>query len=262
MAEWVPPTATSSASRPPLPPPPPNLPTKPLSEPEPPFRSETYIVQVPKEQIYRIPPPENAYLAEQYKNNLNRRRKSPCLTYLPWLLAVIAAIGLTIGIVALVFYLVVRPGVPKVSIEAFAAKNLNLSSRWKKPEYDILMKTLNPSANMGYIYGSGGKACMSHKGDVIASGESPQFDQPSHNETTFHLVLQGSSNKLPKEIQRSLKGPNEIVSLSLLVNYVVRLKIGMIESSKSMSIQCDFRVSKFAKGTKIVSQECSVKLGQ
>ncbi|KAH7656230.1 Late embryogenesis abundant protein LEA-2 subgroup domain-containing protein [Dioscorea alata] len=260
MAEWVPPTA--SASRPPLPQPPPDLPTKPLSEPEPPFRSETYIVQVPKEQIYRIPPPENAYLAEQYKNNLNRRRKSPCLTYLPWLLAVIAAVGITIAIVALVFYLVVRPSVPEVSIEAFAAKNLNHNSRWEKPKYDISMKTLNPSANMGYIYGSGGKASMSHKGVVIASGEPPRFDQPSHNETAFHLVLRGSSNKLPKEIQRSLKGPKEIVTLSLSVNYVVRLKIGVIELSKSMSIQCDFRVSKFAKGTKIVSQECSVELGQ
>ncbi|KAJ0987359.1 hypothetical protein J5N97_005715 [Dioscorea zingiberensis] len=263
MAEWVPPTASASTNLPPLPPPSnPSISTKPLSEPEPPLRSETYIVQVPKEQIYRVPPPENAYLAEQYKNNHNRRRKIPCLTYLPWLLAIVFAIGVIIGMIVLVFYLVVRPGVPKFSIQGFAAKNLNHGSRSKKPEYNITVKAMNPSAGMDYIYGRGGKAIMYHKGVVIASGEPPNFYQGSHNETSFGLVLRGSSNVLPKEIQRSLKGSNHIVPLSFSVNYVVKTKIGMIKSSKSMSIHCDFRVTKFDKRPRVVSQECSVKLGQ
>ncbi|XP_066388582.1 NDR1/HIN1-like protein 13 [Miscanthus floridulus] len=29
---------------------------------------DTYVVQVQKDQIYRVPPPENAYLAERYRN--------------------------------------------------------------------------------------------------------------------------------------------------------------------------------------------------
>ncbi|PIN19346.1 hypothetical protein CDL12_07977 [Handroanthus impetiginosus] len=38
------------------------------------FLPGTYVVQVPKDQIYRVPPPENAImLAERGKNKQNRR---------------------------------------------------------------------------------------------------------------------------------------------------------------------------------------------
>ncbi|RWW13302.1 hypothetical protein GW17_00022993 [Ensete ventricosum] len=55
--------------------------------PDPEPRLGTYVVRVPKDpQVYRVPPPENAKLAERYRNqNKSRRRGSPCLK---WILGV------------------------------------------------------------------------------------------------------------------------------------------------------------------------------
>ncbi|KAL9144086.1 hypothetical protein ABFS82_14G274700 [Erythranthe guttata] len=44
------------------------------------FHSGTYVVQVPKDQIYRVPPPENAIMLEQrnLKNQDKQKRSSCC----------------------------------------------------------------------------------------------------------------------------------------------------------------------------------------
>uniref|UniRef100_A0A5B7C1F1 Uncharacterized protein n=1 Tax=Davidia involucrata TaxID=16924 RepID=A0A5B7C1F1_DAVIN len=45
------------------------------------FPSGTYVIQVPKDQIYRVPPPKDALLAECHRNP-PRQNKSCCTCFL------------------------------------------------------------------------------------------------------------------------------------------------------------------------------------
>lgn len=42
------------------------------------FHSGTYVVQVPKDQIYRVPPPENALMVAERTRNQDKQRRSSC----------------------------------------------------------------------------------------------------------------------------------------------------------------------------------------
>ncbi|KAI3460017.1 hypothetical protein Pfo_016680 [Paulownia fortunei] len=45
---------------------------------QPTFHSGTYVVQVPKDQIYRVPPPENAFMLEERNRKQNKQKRSSC----------------------------------------------------------------------------------------------------------------------------------------------------------------------------------------
>ncbi|CAL9064530.1 unnamed protein product [Musa banksii] len=87
-------------------------------DPNPSRRLGTYVVRVPKDQVYRVPPPENAKLAERYRNqNRSRRRGSPCLSCLKWILGVAFLVLLLIVAVTVIFFVVVRPGAPTFTVQ-------------------------------------------------------------------------------------------------------------------------------------------------
>ncbi|KAL5777153.1 hypothetical protein ACOSP7_010079 [Xanthoceras sorbifolium] len=87
MAERVPPPDSSHH--------PPSLdPTTPA------FRPGTFIVRVPKGQIYRVPPPENALIVESHNTVNNKGR--PCCSWFCCVLIIVIlvlAVGLVIGLV-------------------------------------------------------------------------------------------------------------------------------------------------------------------
>ncbi|XVE60470.1 hypothetical protein DITRI_Ditri05aG0131300 [Diplodiscus trichospermus] len=74
---------------------------------EPVFRPGTYVVQVPKDLIYRVPPPENALIAERHRNTHqgnNNDNRWCCSRLWTWLL-VIVIIVLLLGIIAGIVYI-------------------------------------------------------------------------------------------------------------------------------------------------------------
>ncbi|KAL6578320.1 hypothetical protein OROMI_010648 [Orobanche minor] len=52
----------------------------PESSRKPVFTPGTYVVQVPKDQIYRVPPPENASMLEQRINGGHNKRGQCCFS--------------------------------------------------------------------------------------------------------------------------------------------------------------------------------------
>ncbi|XP_020105086.1 NDR1/HIN1-like protein 13 [Ananas comosus] len=215
--------------------------------------TETYIVQVPKDQIYRVPPPENAYLVEHYRKQLSsrRRRRCPCFSFLKWLLIAALVLAVTFAISAIAFFAVVHPGAPKFTVDRVFVENP------KKPAYDVAMHAANPSARMGIVYEGGGKATLSHRGVNVAGGTTPGFQQGAQNTTRFRLVLSGSHAAPPKEIERGLKGSKEVVSLTLTVEFKVRAKISGIEiGGMSVGVTCDVKVHGLVKDVRIASQAC------
>ncbi|XP_008782129.2 NDR1/HIN1-like protein 13 [Phoenix dactylifera] len=242
----------------------PSLPPAAPANPNPPPRpTETYVVQVPKEQIYRVPPPENAKIVEQYRNNhIDRRQRRPIVPCLKWAIGIALVLGILAAIIAIIYLLVVRPADPSFSVIRLVLKNPNprAGSLIPKPEYDLTMRVENPSLRMGYSYGAGGKAILAHQGANIAVGKTQALDQGYENTTTFHLVLQGSHIVLPKQIQSSLQGSKDVIPMSLMIEFSVGKTIGgMVMGSKSMDVACDIEVSGLAKEARVVSQECETK---
>ncbi|XP_010926522.1 NDR1/HIN1-like protein 13 [Elaeis guineensis] len=243
--------------RPSLPPP---APIKPNPLPRRP--TETYVVQFPKEQIYRVPPPENAKLVEQYRNNHNNRhQRRPIVPCLKWTIGIALVLSILAAIVAIIYLLVVGPADPSFSVSRLVLRNPNprAGSPWK-PEYHFTMRVENPSLRMGYSYGAGGKAVLAHDGADIAVGKTKAFDQGYQNTTTFQLVLRRSRMVLPKQIQRSLKGSKDVIPMSLVIEFSVGKTIGgMVMGSKNMDVTCDIKASGLAKEARVVSQECQTK---
>ncbi|KAK9216051.1 hypothetical protein WN944_008058 [Citrus x changshan-huyou] len=52
------------------------------------FRSGTYVVQIPKDQIYRFPPPENALHAQQRDPDINQKKRA-CMSAFAFILNVL-----------------------------------------------------------------------------------------------------------------------------------------------------------------------------
>ncbi|PQM42818.1 hypothetical protein Pyn_34944 [Prunus yedoensis var. nudiflora] len=82
------------------------------------FRSGTYIVRVPKDQIYRVPPPEHATIVERHRNpGVNKKCCSYCC------LGIIAFIILfIITLVAVILTMLAKSGDPKFSVERVVVK--------------------------------------------------------------------------------------------------------------------------------------------
>ena len=82
--------------------------------PKPPPPPGTYLVQIPKEQIYRIPPPENARRYE----DLSRRKpnRSACRRCCCYSLAALLVLVTLSAALFWIFFLVFRPHKPMFSV--------------------------------------------------------------------------------------------------------------------------------------------------
>ncbi|KAK9270726.1 hypothetical protein L1049_026309 [Liquidambar formosana] len=185
-------------------------------------RAGTYVVQVPKDQIYRVPPPEHALIAE--------RRRNP------------------LGISSIVL----KPKDPKSYIEHVLVKTMHA--------FPHTLCRQNPNAKTGIFYNQGGNVSLSFGQQEIAVGKYPIFYQ-GHENSTFNTDLNVSNTVLPKEIERSMKSENSKVhiSLSLLMNAPLKLKMGGVKSeSRKIVVTCNLMLDTLAKDTHILSQECHI----
>ncbi|KAK9272446.1 hypothetical protein L1049_002819 [Liquidambar formosana] len=275
MEERVP-SATTDAAKddPPLPPlkPPPGHPSETNDDPPLPslkrphgHRSGTYVVQVPKDQIYRVPPPENALIAERYRNPATKRSQSCCCSRcLCVFIIILVLLVLTVGILLGAFYLYLSPKNPEFSIAGVVVKNRQSSSRQhSQPRYEISLKAKNPNKRMGVYYQGGGGASLAFKKQKIATGKFPALHQEAEHSSTVKVVLTGSDAALPLEIEKSMKDEKSKVpvSLALTMNVPVKMIIWMMKTwSMDMAVSCNFRVSTLAKGTRVLSQQCQTQV--
>ncbi|KAJ7960419.1 Late embryogenesis abundant hydroxyproline-rich glycoprotein [Quillaja saponaria] len=127
-------------------------PSTPASEkPAPPPGS--YVVQIPKDQIFRVPPPENAGRYQQYTHKKNRR--SSCCCCFCWLLGVIITLIVLLAIAAGIFYLVFKPESPNYTVERISIKGMNISTLSStatiSPEFDVAVRANNPNDKIGNL---------------------------------------------------------------------------------------------------------------
>ncbi|KAF2284053.1 hypothetical protein GH714_018727 [Hevea brasiliensis] len=201
------------------------------------IESEIYIVQIPKEQIFSVPLPENAITAERYRNpetkESSHRNRLVCVIIT--LLVVAAIVGLIAGVVHNVFNL----ETPAFSVVHVRVKNPPSSSH--KTSFEITLKAKNRNERTESIYSSDGEITLLYNGHKIGSGKSPEFDQAADSSKKIGLELRSSKGALPEEIERSIRDKmgKRHVSLVLKMNNVpVKMK-----SWKAIDVVCNLKVS-------------------
>ncbi|XP_058761506.1 NDR1/HIN1-like protein 13 [Vicia villosa] len=238
---------------PPPPPPPQYYDSKPQL---PDIGHGTYVVQVPKDQIYRIPPPENARIAELHRKPPTKetnRTRCCCIVFIIIFLAIVILIG---GVLGGLFSMVLTPTDPKFSIQHFLLQSKPRS------QYKITIQAQNPNTNVDILYTEGGDVSLSLKNKKIASGDYPSFSQANLNSTNFDVTLKSSTTKLPKEVEESKKNDKKKVrvTFSLSINVQAQMKLSLLQSgSMTYKVTCRVTVNSLAKTTKVVSQECETK---
>ncbi|KAG5248124.1 harpin-induced family protein [Salix suchowensis] len=218
----------------------------------------TYVIQIPKDQVYRVPPPVNAKRYER----LSRRKpsRSPCCCCLCWLLALLTAFVFLIGVAAAVFYFVFRPESPDYSVERLSISGFNLtSSRWVSPEFDVTVRANNPNDKIGIYYKKGSSVDVYYDSVKLATGSLPNFYQGTNNVTVFVTPLKGSAVELTSRDRTAMIGEASKgrVPFKLALRAPVKIKVGPVETWEiTVKVDCDITVDNLTAAAEIGSKKC------
>ncbi|XP_028755099.1 NDR1/HIN1-like protein 13 [Neltuma alba] len=234
--------------------------------PLPPGRDHhTYIVQVPKDQVYRVPPPENAVFAEQRRNPINRKNTNTCYRSSWFLISL--AILLVLALIIIALYFIFKPKLPEFSVTKFEVKRPPTSSSSKKnahwvPNYLVSMRAKNPNGRSGLSYAKDGDVSMYYDSIVVATGEFPGLDQDPNASSQVKIELSGSKGRpLNADMRRSMNSTSKspvAISFELEMKLEVKGKIGGMKIyGMNPTVKCKIKLSSLRDDARVLSQECN-----
>ncbi|BAT80927.1 hypothetical protein LR48_Vigan07g041700 [Vigna angularis] len=225
----------------------------------------TYVIKIPKDQVYRVPPAENARRYDQYTHRKHRR--SRCCSCCCWLIGILSILIVLLGIAAGIFYLVFRPKAPKYTIEDIAIRGINVTSPSSdvaiSPEFNVTVKADNPNDKIGIYYLKDSSAEVFYNDARLCNGALPAFHQPSNNVTVFGMVLKGNGIELRSEDRKSLveSQTKRKVPLTVRIRAPVKIKVGSVKTWKiTVKLDCDVTVNDLTAQAKIVSKRCDYEV--
>ncbi|GMI97016.1 NDR/HIN1-like 13 [Hibiscus trionum] len=218
----------------------------------------TYVIQIPKDQVYRVPPPENA---RRYAHLSKRKSsRSTCCRCCCCFLTTILSLLLVAAIAAAVIYFIFKPKAPNYSVDNVAIKGFNLtSSSPLSPEFDVTIRAHNPNDKIGIYYEKGSSVKIYYEDVNLCNGVLPAFYQPTNNVTLFKTALKGSGIELTTAALRSLSNDQKkgTVPFTLKLRAPVKIKVGSIKTWKiTVKVTCKITVDKLTTASKIVSKDC------
>ncbi|EOA27720.1 hypothetical protein CARUB_v10023872mg [Capsella rubella] len=220
----------------------------------------TYVIQVPKDQIYRIPPPENAHRLQYLsRKKPNRSRCRCCIcSFIALVFALIVLAGLSLA----VLYLIYRPEAPKYYVEGFAVSGINLNSTSPiSPRFNVTVRSRNGNGKIGvYYYGKGSSVDVYYKDVDLCNGVLPEFYQAEKNVTVVKLGLSGSKIQLTSGMRKEMRKEvsNKTLPFRLKIKAPVKIKVGSVKTwTMIVKVNCDLTVDKLTAPSRIVSRKCS-----
>lgn len=230
----------------------------------------TYVIQVPKDQIYRVPPPENARRLQSYTRRAHRRRRRRCgfCCCLAWTTALLLFLLVAVAAAAGILYLIFQPKIPKYSVDGLSVRGFNLSSAATdiatlSPEFDAAVRAGNPNRKIGIYYRSGSSIAVTYDGVNLCHGVWPTFYQGKRNTTVFQTALTGSGIHLSAAVRHALVTAQRRAKVPLEINVEVpvRVKFGAVTTwTITVKVRCDVTVDKLTVDSTIVSKSCSVSV--
>ncbi|RLN00097.1 uncharacterized protein C2845_PM06G15080 [Panicum miliaceum] len=233
---------------------------RPLSPPR-----GTYIIQVPKDQVLRVPPPDRARRYKKLAARPARRRllRRACCCSCAALLLLLLLAAASAGAA----YLVFRPRAPTFSVASLSIRGLDgaLSSSALSPELDAAVRADNgANRKVGVDYRGGGSVTVSYAGQRLAAGPWPAFRQAPRNATVFAAAMRGRGVRLSEEQARRLAAERAAgaVPLAVEARVPVRLRFGKVLRTWTVDVKarCDVAVDRLDGDAAAVSRGCRVRV--
>ncbi|MCD9639759.1 hypothetical protein HAX54_024480 [Datura stramonium] len=236
----------------------------------PPFASGTYVVQVPKDQIYRVPPPENALIVENHRNQNQRRSSRSCCCCCSdrcICVVVLVVVGIIIGLVIGLTKLFSKHDDPQFSVKQVLVKKLQENQSDKRPQYvyNVTIEAKNPNqrSEISYNYKGNGDISLYFKQKKIGHGDFPYLEQDPKSSMVIEVILgNGEIDKLPEEVKRSMNSTNskQRLSLSISMDVPIKFKVWRISSrNRNIRVSCSLTVNILTKNSPISKQRCLSK---
>ncbi|XP_062197757.1 NDR1/HIN1-like protein 13 [Phragmites australis] len=227
----------------------------------------TYIVQVPKDLILRVPPPDRARRYRKLVARPTRRRRlrrACCFSCAAILLLILLAAAF-VGAV----YLIFQPRAPSFSVASISIRgldNLTLSSSSTlSPELDAGVRADNgANKQVGIDYRGGSEVAVSYSGVRLASGDWPAFYQAPRNVTVFPAALRGQGVSFTEEQRKQLAAEQAAgaVPLTVEARVPVRLRFGKVLWTWTVDVKasCDVTVDRLAGNAAAANRGCRVRV--
>ncbi|WVZ88163.1 hypothetical protein U9M48_034711 [Paspalum notatum var. saurae] len=230
----------------------------------------TYIIQVPKDQVLRAPPPGRARrykaLASRPARRRRLRRACCCACAAAALLLLLAAAF------AGAVYLAFRPRAPAFSVASpLAIRGLDAAvasppATLLAPELDASVRAdnaRNGRVGLEYLGGGGGVVAVSYGGGrELARGAWPAFRQPPRNVTVVAVAMRGRGVRLTEEERRRLAVDRAAgaVPLALEARVPVRLRFGSVLRTWTVGVRarCEVTVDRLDGDAEVVDRGCRV----
>uniref|UniRef100_A0A0E0MJ66 Late embryogenesis abundant protein LEA-2 subgroup domain-containing protein n=1 Tax=Oryza punctata TaxID=4537 RepID=A0A0E0MJ66_ORYPU len=233
----------------------------------PPPSPGTYIIQIPKDQVLRVPPPDRARRYKKLAARPLRRRRlrhACCAAFSAVLLLVLLAAAF-VGAV----YLVFRPRTPSFSVASLSIRGLDalaVSSSFT-PQIDAAVRADNgANKKTGIDYRDGGEVTVSYSGKRLAAGPWPAFHQAPRNVTMFSTALSGKGVTFTEEQRKRLAAEQAAGAVPLTVEAIVpvRLRFGKVLRTWTVDVKarCEVTVDKLADkaAAAVADRGCRVKV--
>jgi len=224
---------------------------------------DTYVVHVQKDQIYRVPPPENAYLAERYRNARGgggggaKKQEGPaCSPCVARTLGAVLAAALLLGAAVAISLVVLRPGVPSFSVDRLTVRNESRPP--PRADYDFFLTAVNPN-KMTALWYRAGSVVLLHKGRTLARGGVGQPADGGEDATDFSMLLRGvpHDGHTPRAVDKALAGSREHLALQLDVEVTVQVHVGALGfGQRRLAVRCEIGAAGLSKDVHISSQNC------
>lgn len=222
----------------------------------------TYVVQIPKDQIYRVPPPENDRLFRRYISR--RPRRGSCRRCCCTVVALLLLLLLSASLLAAVFYFVARPRSPRYAVISVSVRGFNLTAaRPISPELTVGIRADNPNKAIGIYYRAGSSVVAAYDEVELARGALPVLYQGTRNVTELTVNLTASGLLLAGDVRGGLSSAQRIgnVPLDLDVTAPVRVRAWGVRSwTIKVRVKCKVGLNKLAEDANTVSSKCRVRV--
>ncbi|CAN4106384.1 unnamed protein product [Withania somnifera] len=221
----------------------------------------TYVVQIPRDQVYRVPPPENAKIVEHHRQPATqKKRKCTCCC---WVLSVLLLLGIMIGVIMYIILKLYSPKCPEFSVINVHFKNFTQPTNGQKnshpkthPEFEVDLTIVNVNERMDVAFGKGnnGKAALIFNKHEIGLGKYPSISQKPKDSTNAHFNL--DPGNWPRDIQKSLDDNKKPIPMTLSINATMEITSWAKNLKKDVTVTCDFNIESMKNKSKIKSEDC------
>ncbi|CAN1224719.1 hypothetical protein LINGRAPRIM_LOCUS908 [Linum grandiflorum] len=217
-----------------------------------------YIVQIPKDRIFNVPPPEHADIVDRHQNEKKPNRGASNIFLTPhcfsYIFGVSMLIGVIVGIIIIVAHVIIQPKVPIISIKNLESNTL--------AEFDVTY-AVKDDGKMSMSPNGNGEAHLMYKNTEIGSGRFSGVKIGSGQSKTGNLKVKGvKKDKLPAVVKTSMgdkKGKHPISVWLTMRIPVVMSASGVHTQNKEIDVNCNMSFSSLGAKNGLTSQRCKAK---